>query len=128
MSVGKLKKLERSQMRSEFDKQLFQKRERQMISHDQVMLVVTTVDAAMGGPTTGSLAAFGVTVGSKTALWSHETERSERSQPIKPLSRIRGEREHALLRADGQVAALCPLFDERSDPRTRSQFRWHQTW
>ena len=55
-------------MRSEFDKQLFQKRERQMISHDQVMLVVTTVDAAMGGPTTGSLAAFGVTVGSKTAL------------------------------------------------------------
>jgi hypothetical protein len=121
-----LSELEHGDVRGKFSRHLLQTSERQMISHAQVVFVVTTVNAAMGGPTPGPLTSFRITISGKTALWPHETERGERGQPIKPLSRVRGELERTLLWADGYIETLCPIFDEGSDPGACSQFHWQE--
>src|SRR5450759_520891 len=53
-----------------------------------------------------------VAIGGETALLAHEAERGERSQPVKPLRRLRHQVQLAFLRTDDHIDPSRAVFDQ----------------
>jgi hypothetical protein len=82
----------------EFGSHLLQPSDGQSIRHSNVVDVTLLVDRAMGGPGARRPLSVGLAVGGKATRRSHETERGEGGQPIKPLSRTRRQAQLTFLR------------------------------
>ena len=78
------------------------------------------MEGAIGFPT----ARLAFSVGAKTALRPDKAKRSERSQPVKPLPRIRCERKRSVLWANKHIETLGSIFNACKDTRACSQFSW----
>ena len=84
---------------------MFQTSDRQAVGRAKRTLVGATVEGAIGLPT----ARLAFAVGGKTALRPDKAKRSERSQPVKPLQRIRGERKRSVTNARAVSASMLAL-------------------
>jgi hypothetical protein len=70
------------------------------LSHAEIVLVVTMMDAAKGRPETLGVEMAATSACAKAVKLAYKAKRGERGQPLKPLSRVRDELEVTLIGAD----------------------------
>src|SRR6516225_4017862 len=77
---------------------------------------------ASGSPTAGVLPFLGSTTRREAPWWAHKAKRGQRSQPVKPLWRIRDKGKHPEPGTDRHILALCAIFDQGSHAGPRAHF------
>src|SRR6266566_1460319 len=106
IGMGVLSSLERSHVGLKCCRHLLQTVDRQLIGDAQCLLAVALVDDAMGSPRTRAVI---MAIGGEAPLLPHEAERGDARQPIKPLSRIRYQRQLAFLGTEDHIGSLCAV-------------------
>src|SRR6266700_4385897 len=119
IGMGVLSSLERSHVGLKCCRHLLQTVDRQLIGDAQCLLAVALVDDAMGSPRTRAVI---MAIGGEAPLLPHEAERGDARQPIKPLSRIRYQRQLAFLGTDDHIGSLCAVFDQSRHARPSPLF------